>query len=54
MKEKTKKFYKKPQMEQINLVPEEATLGFCKQVGTGSTGVGSNQCVTAPCKSPGS
>ena len=54
MKEKAKKPYKKPQMKRVDLVPDEATLAFCKQVGAGSTGLGANQCDPAPCKSSGS
>lgn len=55
MKGKAKKPYKKPQIKQVNLVPEEATLEFCKDPG-GATGQGANACLNpgaAQCKSPG-
>ena len=56
MEAKAKKPYEKPQIKQVNLVPEEATLQNCKTPG-GSSGQGANACLSGEpggCKATGS
>jgi len=48
-KEKNRKNYKKPQINQVNLVIEEAVLQACKTA-PGATGQGINNCDFAACK----
>ncbi|MBA7688065.1 hypothetical protein ES703_96541 [subsurface metagenome] len=50
---KEKRPYRKPQTSRVRLVPEEATLQFCKEAG-GATGLGANKCLTGGCKQTGS
>lgn len=51
---KEKKPYRIPQISRVRLVPEEATLQFCKEAG-GATGLGSNKCLSGSvCKQVGS
>ena len=46
-----KKPYKKPQLKQVSLRPEEAVLGSCKSAGT--SGPGSGNCAVPGCSSLG-
>ncbi len=48
-KEKNRKNYKKPQINQVNLVIEEAVLQACK-LGSGQAGRGTKGCDRAPCR----
>lgn len=48
-KEKTRKKYKKPQINQVNLVIKEAVLQACK-TGPGASGQSGNTCDFAACK----
>lgn len=48
-KEKNRKNYKKPQINQVNLVIEEAVLQACK-TGPGAAGSGAQNCDHAGCK----
>jgi hypothetical protein len=48
-KEKNRKNYKKPQINQVNLVIEEAVLQACKTA-QGATGQGIRTCDFAACK----
>ncbi len=48
-KEKNRKNYKKPQIDQVNLVIEEAVLAACK-TGPGATGRSLRNCDHAACK----
>jgi len=53
MTDKRKKFYSKPQIQQVKLVPEEAVLGGCKVADTGG-GIGSTtSCTTNSCVNNG-
>jgi len=47
-KEKNRKNYKKPQINQVNLVIEEAVLQACK-TGAGATGAGAKSCDHPTC-----
>lgn len=51
-----KKLYRKPEIKQVKLVPEEAVLSGCKVYKGGANGSGTNRCVTAgmSCSIPGS
>jgi len=51
MKKKLKT-YKKPQLRQIKLVPEEAVLGVCK--GISISGPTQSQCIIPQCFNQGS
>lgn len=48
-KEKNRKNYKKPQINQVNLVIEEAVLQACKTA-EGALGKGLNNCNFSACK----
>ena len=48
-KEKNRKNYKKPQINQVNLVIEEAVLQACK-TGAGALGKGTKNCDNVACK----
>ena len=48
-KEKNRKNYKKPQINQVNLVIEEAVLQGCK-TSAGAPGKVGNNCSIVPCK----
>ncbi len=48
-KEKNRKSYKKPQINQVNLVIEEAVLQGCK-TGLGAPGAGIQTCNHSGCK----
>ena len=48
-KEKNRKKYKKPQINQVNLVIKEAVLQACK-TGPGASGQGGQNCDFAACK----
>jgi hypothetical protein len=48
-KEKNRKNYKKPQIDRVNLVIEEAVLQACK-TGLGATGALGRNCDHAACK----
>jgi len=48
-KEKNRKNYKKPQINQVNLVIEEAVLQACK-TGPGASGASTRNCDHAGCK----
>jgi len=48
-KEKNRKKYKKPQINRVNLVIEEAVLQACK-TGPGLSGKAGNNCDFAGCK----
>ena len=48
-KEKNRKNYKKPQINQVNLIIEEAVLQACK-TGPGAAGQSGNNCDFAACK----
>ncbi len=48
-KEKSRKNYKKPQINQVNLVIEEAVLQACK-TGAGAPGKGGKNCDHVACK----
>ncbi len=48
-KEKSRKNYKKPQINQVNLIIEEAVLQACK-TGPGAAGQGIRNCDFAACK----
>ena len=48
-KVKNRKNYKKPQINQVNLVIEEAVLQACK-IATGATGKGFKTCENVACK----
>jgi len=48
-KEKSRRNYKKPQINQVNLVIEEAVLAACK-TGAGQPGRTGRNCDTNPCK----
>ena len=39
-----KKTYRKPQINQVSLVPEEAVLSGCKAIGTGDINKNIGQC----------
>jgi hypothetical protein len=49
IKEKTRKNYKKPQINQVNLIIEEAVLQACK-TGPGQSGKSGNNCDFSGCK----
>ena len=53
MNNEDRKPYRKPVIQQVKLVPEEAVLGGCKtaSAGGGINLVGSGNCVTASCVS---
>ena len=52
---KEKKPYRRPQISRVRLVPEEATLQFCKDASGGPLGSGANKCFsTGVCKQIGS
>lgn len=46
---KTRKPYRKPQIEQVRLVPEEAVLGWCKTGSGGGTVLGTSDCSLEGC-----
>jgi hypothetical protein len=48
-KEKNRKKYKKPQINQVSLIIEEAVLAACK-TGAGQPGTGVQTCDHAGCK----
>ncbi len=48
-KEKNRKNYKKPQINQVNLIMEEAVLQACK-TGLGAAGLGVQNCDHPGCK----
>jgi len=48
-KEKSRKNYKKPQINQVNLIIEEAVLQACK-TGPGATGANLRNCDHGACK----
>ncbi|GAI29885.1 unnamed protein product [marine sediment metagenome] len=48
-KEKNRKNYKKPQINQVNLVIEEAVLAACK-TGPAAAGAGAQNCDHSGCK----
>ncbi len=48
-KEKKRKNYKKPQINQVNLIIEEAVLAACK-TGLGAPGLGTQDCNHPGCK----
>jgi len=48
-KEKDRKNYKKPQINQVNLEIEEAVLAACK-TGPGAAGKGAKNCDNIACK----
>jgi hypothetical protein len=50
--QRVKKPYQKPEIRKIQLRPEEAVLGFCKN--TGYFGPGSSDCGFGTCFSSGS
>ncbi len=49
-KEKNRKNYKKPQINQVNLVIEEAVLQACKMSAGDAAGKNSSGCAIAQCK----
>jgi len=49
-KGKRRKNYKKPQINQVNLIIEEAVLAACK-TGPGAAGKGAKNCDNTACKS---
>lgn len=48
-KVKNRKNYKKPQIDQVNLIIEEAVLQACK-TGLGAAGRAGKNCDRAPCR----
>ena len=48
-KEKNRKNYKKPQINQVDLLTEEAVLAACK-TGAGAPGLGTKNCDHPGCK----
>ncbi len=48
-KEKNRKNYKKPQINQVNLIMEEAVLQACKTA-AGQPGLGTQNCDHSACK----
>ena len=49
-KEKNRKNYKKPQINQVNLVIEEAVLQACKTSAGDAAGKNTKGCATASCQ----
>ncbi len=50
--DKKRKTYKKPMLNKVKLVPEEAVLGVCK--GISSSGPNQSQCIIPQCFNQGS
>ena len=49
-KEKSRKNYKKPQINQVNLVIEEAVLQACKTIGGDTSGKKGAGCTAQQCR----
>jgi len=49
-KEKSRKNYKKPQINQVNLVIEEAVLAACKTIGGDTNGKKGAGCTVQQCR----
>ena len=52
-REQTKRPYVKPEVRQIQLRPEEAVLGFCKNTGYYGPGIDACGVGTSPCPTSG-